>query len=191
MTPSHCFYYTEGCFCASSKKAILQGLFCNKSGRSSRDGQQIRGVSDLSADQQIVSCILKHGEKDKEAQSMNIFLNFNYPIILPHSLSHTGFVFWRQPFIVIFMNIWIFKQCCAWFGIISCFLSKKTNYLSALFDPLVRDDQPTDIWSKLQSNHKLIYVYKVYFKFLQTKKSIRVQASTHIIYKLSKTVGMG
>jgi len=68
--------------------------------------------------------------------------------------------FWTWPFITVITNTCIFKQSCAWFAILSFFLSKKTNYLSALLaaDPLVRDDQLTDSWSKLFAGNLWTYI---------------------------------
>lgn len=82
--------YKEGFFCTSSKNAILQGILYNKPGRSSRDGQQIRG--------KIVSCTVKQREKGKRTYLFSsIFLNLD-PMILPRSLFYTPYVFVEVAF---------------------------------------------------------------------------------------------
>lgn len=61
---------------------------------------------------------------------MCIFLNLELPNdSAKFTFLHSLWFFWKWPFIAVFMNTWIFKQCCAWFAILSCFLSKKTNFV--------------------------------------------------------------
>lgn len=98
-------------FCTSSKNAILQGILYNNPGRSSRDGQQIRG--------KIVSHTATQGEKEQKAYLfMSIFLNLD-KVILPHIPLYVSYFFYGSGLSDIFHSCICEYLHSALYGLVS------------------------------------------------------------------------